>query len=126
LLQCSHFSDTSIIAKKGKNTVGFISGYVLPKKPFTLFIWQVAVSTKARGQGLAKRMLHALLLREQHEEVRYIETTITKDNKASWALFKGLATELGANIETTIAYDKEAHFNGAHDSEYGLRIGPLK
>jgi len=53
--------------------VGFVSGYILPNKVDTLFVWQVAVSEKARGQGLAKKMVSSLLERSNCSGVRYIE-----------------------------------------------------
>lgn len=125
LLQCSHFADTSIIAKMAGETVGFVSGYMIPRKACTLFVWQVVVSSAARGQGLALRMLRELLQRGQREEVRYLETTITKDNAASWALFEKLAKELNAELESSVAFDKETHFCGEHDTEHLVRIGPF-
>merc|ERR1712169_164475 len=33
LLQCSHFADTAIVAERGGQMVGFISGYRLPQQP---------------------------------------------------------------------------------------------
>lgn len=125
LLQCSHFSNTSVIAKSGGEAVGFISGYMIPNKSCTLFIWQVVVSSKARGQGLASRMLKELIHRGQREEVRYLETTITKGNEASWALFRKVAASLNAEVETSVAFDKDEHFHGEHDTEHLLRIGPF-
>lgn len=125
LLQCSHFADTSVIAKAGDETVGFISGYMIPNKSCTLFIWQVVVSSQARGQGLASRMLHELIKRGQREEVRYLETTITEDNEASWALFRKIAKKLDAPLETAVAFDKDKHFRGEHATEHRLRIGPF-
>jgi diaminobutyrate acetyltransferase len=52
LLQCSHFAATSIIAPAdvgGHAALGFVSGYRIPARPDTLFIWQVAVDAAARG-----------------------------------------------------------------------------
>ncbi|MDQ8209220.1 diaminobutyrate acetyltransferase [Coraliomargarita sp. SDUM461003] len=125
LLQCIHFSDTSIIAKKLGEPVGFVSGYMIPRKACTLFIWQVVVSAEARGQGLALRMLRELLQRGHSEEVRFLETTITKENEASWALFRKLAKELSAKLEVSVAFDKETHFFGEHETEHLVRIGPF-
>ena len=56
LVQCTHFADTSVAVTLDDEMVGFISGHLIPERPDTLFIWQVAVSKKARGQGLAGRM----------------------------------------------------------------------
>ena len=63
LLQCSHFAGTCALAEQGGAPVGWISGYTPPDAPDTLFIWQVAVHPKARGQGVAKRLVRELLKR---------------------------------------------------------------
>jgi len=129
LLQCSHFSDTSIAAEIDGKLAGFVSGYILPARPNTLFIWQVAVAEQARGLGLASRMLTNLLARDQSTSnstpIEYLETTITQDNKPSWALFEGLAKKQSVALNTSDWMDKEAHFSGQHDSETLVRLGPF-
>lgn len=125
LLQCSHFSDTSIIAEKQGAVLGFISGYLKPTHPKTLFIWQVAVSSDARGQGLGSQMLRQLLERKESTSITHLETTITETNKASWALFNRLAEHFDAPLERSVMFDRTTHFNDEHDSELLARIGPL-
>jgi len=125
LLQSCHFSDTSVAAELSQEIVGFISGYVLPKQPDTLFIWQVAVGEKARGQGLASRMLADILSRPACQQVKYLETTITPDNRASWALFESLANKLNAKLERSVMFDRQQHFAGQHETEMLVRIGPF-
>ncbi len=126
LLQCSHFADTSVIAMEGETVMGFISGYRVPARPEVLFVWQVVVSSQARGQGLASRMLETLLASDACREVTHIETTITSDNQPSQALFKKLAEKLNAPIEQSVLFDKNAHFGGQHESENLVQIGPFK
>ncbi|MDY6984313.1 MAG: diaminobutyrate acetyltransferase, partial [Pseudomonadota bacterium] len=104
---------------------GFISGYLVPASSDTLFVWQVAVAPEFRGQGLATRMLHALLARPACARVRYIETTVTDANQASLALFHAFAKKQNAQLTSTPHFDKALHFDGRHDSERLLRIGPL-
>lgn len=125
LLQCSHFSNTSVIAKSNGKTVGFISGYLLPRQNNTLFIWQVAVDSSARGQGLAQRMLRHIIERDVCSNITHIETTITENNGASWALFESIAKHYSAPLVRSVMFDKKEHFSGAHDSELLARIGPL-
>jgi L-2,4-diaminobutyric acid acetyltransferase len=126
LLQSCHFSDTSVAAELDEEIVGFISGYVLPKQPDTLFIWQVAVGEKARGQGLASRMLAEILSRPTSPQIKYIETTITPDNRASWALFESLANKLNANLNRSVMFDRQQHFAGQHETEMLVKIGPIQ
>lgn len=123
LLQCSHFSDTSIAAEADGQLVGFISGYRLPQQPNTLFVWQVAVDSSQRGKGLASRMLEQLV--RWVPNVTYLHTTITPDNKASWSTFKRFALNLGAPLNHHVFFDKHQHFAGKHDSEELVVIGPF-
>mgnify|MGYP000008530947 CR=1 FL=1 len=126
LLQCTHFANTSVVAQVNGEMVGFISGYVIPERPDTLFVWQVAVAGQARGLGLASHMLAHILDRPHCADIGYLETTITQDNPASWALFKSLAKKLSADFQSSGWMDKKAHFSGQHDSEALVRIGPFK
>src|SRR5690554_391484 len=125
LLQCSHFASTSVAAWQDGQLVGFISGYIPPEQTDCLFIWQVAVHSAARGQRLASRMLEHILQRESCQNVSFLETTITADNEVSWRLFESLARSLNAETNKRVLFDKTEHFNGQHDSEHLLRIGPF-
>ncbi|MDV5170345.1 diaminobutyrate acetyltransferase [Photobacterium rosenbergii] len=124
-LQSTHFSKTCMLVEHKGDIAGFISGYQKPDQSNVLFIWQVAVSPAFRGKGLAFDMLEALLKREGLRNITTIETTITKDNKASWALFKKLDALHGNFGEVTVFLDGQSHFKNKHDTEYLYRI-PLK
>lgn len=128
LLQCAHFSNTSVIAidQKSNEVLGFISGYLKPNDPTCLFVWQVAVGERARGQGLAKKMLMHILKRGITHQLSYIETTITKENNASWALFRSAAKELNTELVDSPLFTKTLHFQGLHDTEHLVRIGPFQ
>ena len=126
LLQCTHFANTSVIAICQDEVVGFTSGYLIPERPGTLFIWQVAVAEKMRGQGLGTRMLNSILSRSQCCHVTYLETTITDSNRASWALFERLADKLQTQVNTSVMFERDTHFEGKHDSETLLRLGAFK
>lgn len=125
LLQCSHFSDTSVAVTYQGELVGFVSGYLIPERPDTLFVWQVAVGERARGQGLAGRMIQHILERPVCAQVTHLETTITEENAASWGLFEGVARRLDTALNRSVMFDRKAHFNGSHDSEMLARIGPF-
>jgi L-2,4-diaminobutyric acid acetyltransferase len=124
-LQCGHFAQTSVAAEMNGELVGFISGYKKPEQQDTLFVWQVAVDERARGQGLASKMLLHILQRPNCQSVNHLETTITEDNKGSWALFERLAKTLDADLNSSIFLDKKKHFDGLHDSEALVTIGPF-
>ena len=121
-LQSTHFSKTCILVEHEGDLAGFISSYQKPSEPNVLFIWQVAVAPKFRGNDLAYKMLNTLLNREGLKSIEAIETTITKSNQASWALFKKLDEKNGNTGQVTTFLDENLHFNGQHDTEYLYRI----
>lgn len=127
LLQCTHFAETCVIADSAEASApaGFISGYLVPDRPTTLFIWQVAIAEVARGHGLAKQMLLELLARPACKAVTHIETTITPTNGASWALFRSLARSLECPLADRVLFDRDAHLDGVHESEVLVTIGPF-
>ncbi len=122
LIQCDHFRDTCILAELDGAPVGWISGYVLPSDAESFFVWQVAVSEKARGLGLAKRMLEQLLERDECQGVTRMQTTITKDNDASWALFRSFADAQDAELDHEAHFESDTHFQGEHDTEHMVTI----
>lgn len=124
LLQCTHFSETCVLAEKDGKAVGFISAYIPPEQPDTLFVWQVAVHEDARGDGLGKKMLRRILGRSVCRDVKKIQTTITRDNKASWGLFRSFAKTIGNNCHDEVLFCRKEHFAGRHASEHLLTIGP--
>lgn len=125
LLQCDHFASTCVAAELDGDIVGWVSGYIVPDSPDTLFIWQVAVAEKGRGMGLARKMIEHLLTRKVCKDVKNINTTITRDNSASWALFRSVAERRDAPFERDAHFTKEVHFEGRHDTEYMVSIGPF-
>jgi len=114
------------VAERAGRIVGWVSGHRPPSGPETFFVWQVAVSPEGRGQGLAGRMIDALLARPAQEGVSHLITTVTDDNSASWALFRKLARQHDAALERSVMFEREAHFAGVHPTEFLARIGPLK
>lgn len=129
LLHCTHFSATSVAATRADGSerlIGFISAYLPPQQPDTLFVWQVAVAAQERGQNLAGCMLDALLRRPACAEVRWLDTTITPGNQASWGLFESWARHRGARATRQPHFERVRHFGGRHEDELLMRIGPLE
>ena len=122
LLQCSHFAGTCALAELDGQPVGWISGYLPPDKPDTLFVWQVAVSETARGTGLGTLMLRGLLSRENCKGVTRVQTTITRDNGASWALFRKFTELSEGELSSAPYFSKDEHFDTLHDTEYMVTI----
>jgi diaminobutyrate acetyltransferase len=105
--------------------MGWISAYRPPARPHELFVWQVAVSKEARGQGLGGRMLDSLLARPAARGVTAITTTVTPNNDASLAMFRSLARRRDAPLERSPRFDERIHFADAHATEWEIRIGPF-
>ncbi len=125
LLQCTHFASTCVVAELNHLIVGWLSAYIPPDQHDHIFIWQVAVAAAARGKGLAKHLLMALLMRSDLANVSYLITTITQDNQASWAVFEGFARSHQLSLSTEPYFEKERHFQGSHETEFLVKIGPF-
>jgi L-2,4-diaminobutyric acid acetyltransferase len=125
LLQCSDFAGTCVVAERDGRILGWISGYRPPSAPDRLFVWQVAVHPDARGTGLGGRMLDVLVERPAAAGARWLTTTVTADNRASWGLFEGFARRRDLGLSKAERFIREAHFAGAHATEWRASIGPL-
>ncbi|MFJ4776602.1 diaminobutyrate acetyltransferase [Streptomyces sp. NPDC088762] len=128
LLWCRDFAGTSAVARDmSGQPVGFVSGYLRPEAPGTLFVWQIAVDESLRGQGVAGALLDGLSARtaERHG-LRCLETTITPGNSASERLFASYAERHDAQLTREVLF-KPGHFpeDGGHDAEVLHRITPL-
>lgn len=124
LLQCTHFANTCLVAEIDGEVAGFVSGYIKPGAPDTYFLWQVAVGQALRGQGMARKMIDAVLDRPECQGIKHLETTITPDNEASWALFKAFARDRKAGLEGETFFTTE-QLGGEHSPEQLVRIGPF-
>ena len=67
-------------------------------------------------------MLKHLLEREECAGVTRIQTTITRSNTASWALFKKFAKQERAGFSAQAYFGEALHFRGHHDTEYMVTI----
>ena len=70
-------------------------------------------------------MLDELLARPAFAGTTALTTTITQGNAASWRLFGAFARRHGARLTRAPRFEREAHFDGAHDTEWEARIAPL-
>ncbi|MBA9002463.1 MULTISPECIES: diaminobutyrate acetyltransferase [Thermomonospora] len=124
-LWCRDFADTSVVAHGPGGPCGFVTGYLRPGAPDTLFVWQVAVDDRHRGRGLAHRMLDELAARRPG--VRHLEATVTPGNTASARLFESFARRRGCALVRRELFGP-AMFpdeHAAHEPEVLYRIGPF-
>ncbi|WP_232661640.1 diaminobutyrate acetyltransferase [Pseudonocardia sp. TRM90224] len=122
LLWCRDFASTSVVARLDGAVVGFVTGYRRPDSPSTLMVWQVAVDERARGAGVAGRMLDEL--RSRVDAIDRLETSITPANTASIALFSAFARRHGATVARTELFGPDV-LGDEHDPEILFRIGPI-
>ncbi|MFD4180504.1 diaminobutyrate acetyltransferase [Rhodococcus sp. NPDC058514] len=122
LLWCRDFRDTSVVAEQDGRVGGFVTGFVRPADPRTVFVWQVAVDESLRGRGVAATMLSDLLDHLAYQGVTRLETTISPDNAASKALFTSLARMRYAAITSRKLFTNN-HFPDQHESEELYIIG---
>ncbi len=117
LIQCDHFAETCVIAEVHGEVVGWVSAYVMPNDPETLFVWQVAVAEQMRGAGLGAAMLDSIIDRDVCEDVRRVQTTITSDNDGSWALFRKFARLQDTSLDMQPYFTQALHFQNRHKTE---------
>lgn len=126
MLVATHFSQTSIVAESEGKIVGYVSGYKLPDRPDTLFVWQVAVAEETRGKKLAQRLLLELLKQPVLHDVTWLQTTVTPSNTASRKLFHRLSKELDSQLVTEPWITKDLFAEDMHEDEHLFHIGPFQ
>jgi L-2,4-diaminobutyric acid acetyltransferase len=125
LMLCKFFSDTCVVAEHDGQIVGFVSAFLPPANPQTLFVWQVAVAKSQRGNGLGKALLQELIGREVCKNVCYLEATVSPTNFPSQALFRGLARDFATHCEILECFPAHLFPGGTHEPEMTFRIGPF-
>ncbi|MDT9685054.1 diaminobutyrate acetyltransferase [Streptomyces sp. TRM76323] len=127
LLWCRDFADTSVVARDPEGRpVAFVTGYLRPEEPGTLFVWQVAVDAAHRGLGLAAALLDTLSARvAEASRLDRVETTITPGNTPSEHLFRSYAARHGAAVACEVLFAPTDFPPPGHQTEVLYRIGPM-
>lgn len=124
-----NFPNTTILAQApgSQDLVGLITANILPDRPDTLFIWQVATHSSMRGRGLAGTMIDTLLSWPACSGLRFIETTVSPSNQASRRIFEKCAQRLNGDLTISTCFTEQDFpaDGGSHESEELLRIGPI-
>jgi len=124
LLQSTHFQDLCSVATYEDKVIGFVSGYIIPNEPSTLFIWQVAVDSDFRGNDLARRLIMEIIQREELN-INYLHTTVSPSNNASIRVFEKLAEHFKTNMKSAEFFTAD-DFEHQHEEEVLYKIGPFK
>ncbi|MBM4575919.1 diaminobutyrate acetyltransferase [Rhodococcus hoagii] len=123
LLWCRDFQDTSIVATADDRVVGFVTGYVRPEVPATLFVWQVAVDEDQRGRDWPDACCPTCSTMLRCRVSGKLETTISPDNAASIALFTSVAHRRGCEITKSELFSPN-DFPDGHEAEDLFTISP--
>jgi L-2,4-diaminobutyric acid acetyltransferase len=125
LLLATDFAATSVVAEEDGEVVGFVAAYRPPPRPDAVFVWQIGVAAKARGRGLARRLLEALVALPACADVHFLEATVGTSNVASQRLFTAAARALGVPCRRETGFVAADFGDSAHEDEERFRIGPL-
>lgn len=115
VLWAREFSRSSVVVEVDGTVVGFVTGFIRPEEPDTVFVWQVGVEANQRGKRLAARLINALFELCGPAIVR-LRTTISPDNEASQKLFSSVARDRGMQLRTE-AYLAAADLGEGHEPE---------
>ncbi|NLE49261.1 MAG: diaminobutyrate acetyltransferase [Sandaracinaceae bacterium] len=117
------FGQHGLVAEEDGKLIGFVSGFLDPREPSTLFLWQIGLRAEARGRGLGKKLLNAFISLPANRRARALETTVAIDNLPSRRLFEAFSRDHGASIEAIGAYGSE--LLDGNSEEVIFRIAPL-
>jgi L-2,4-diaminobutyric acid acetyltransferase len=120
-LWCRDFAQTSVVARRDGEVVGYVTGYMRPEAPSTVFVWQVCVSSAAQGAGVGGRMLDAVFAAAPGAD--RMETTITPDNESSIALFAAFAKRNGLTVDRSDLFGHD-ELGDDHEPEHLYSIRP--
>lgn len=118
------FADCSLLATVDDEIVGFLLGYRRPEEPDTYFVWQTAVSPRHGIPFLGVKLFEAAADRQRERGARYVEATVSAENKAILMVLRQYARKRSAEVADRVLFPSGWLGEGHHD-EVLHRIGPL-
>ncbi|MFE6623920.1 diaminobutyrate acetyltransferase [Streptomyces sp. NPDC057740] len=118
------FADGSLVTTVNDELVGFLTGYRRPDEPDTYFVWQTAVNSRHGIPFLGVKLFQAAADQQVAKGVRYVEATVSAENKSIIMVLKQFAKKYSAPIETRVLFPSSL-FADSHHDEVLYRIGPL-
>lgn len=126
-MTCDYFADTCAVAEQDHEIAGFVTGFITPNDPRTLFIWQIAVAETVRGKGLATSLVDFVLKQEVCSHVTQLEMTISPSNKSSLSLFQKITKNYNGVLNVNGKnYAPELFPGKSHEAEIGYRLSLKK
>jgi L-2,4-diaminobutyric acid acetyltransferase len=108
------FTDGSLVATVDDELVGFL----------TYFVWQTAVNPRHGIPFLGVKLFQAAADEQVSKGARYVEATVSAENKAIIMVLKQFAKKHSAQVETRLLFPADL-FADSHHDEVLYRIGPL-
>ena len=118
------FADCSLLATVDDEIVGFLTGYRRPEEPETYFVWQTAVNPRHGIPFLGVKLFEAAAERQRARGARYVEATVSAENKAIVMVLRQYARKRSAEVADSVLFPARWLGDGHHD-EVLYRIGPL-
>ncbi|MEV5263265.1 diaminobutyrate acetyltransferase [Streptomyces anulatus] len=119
------FADCSLLATVDDEIVGFLLGYRRPEEPDTYFVWQTAVSPRHGIPFLGVKLFEAAADRQRERGARYVEATVSAENKAILMVLKQYARKRSAEVVADRVLFPSGWLGEGHHDEVLHRIGPL-
>jgi L-2,4-diaminobutyric acid acetyltransferase len=119
------FRETSMVVDIDGELAGFVTGYIRPSYPDTLFLWQTATVLNHGVTNLGLNLIDELIKSVQKRTaIRYVEATIDPQNRAIAMQFRLLARKLKADKSEEVRFAVKDFAQLEHDEQL-IRIGPL-
>jgi L-2,4-diaminobutyric acid acetyltransferase len=119
------FAETSLVATVDDEVVGFLTGYLRPEAPDTYFVWQEAAKARHGIPMLGVKLFERAADRAVARGARFVEATVSADNKAIIMVLKKYAKRHAAPVDTRVLFPGGLFPGGEHHDEVLYRIGPL-
>lgn len=123
LMMTKFFNDRCFVIKDDDIVIGFVTGFIL--KDDVYFVWQIAIDPDYQGNGLSQKLLHdAVKILMTKHQIKFIQATVSPENKASMGLFKSIASSYNTFFAVKEGFT-ESHFPDDKPEEKLIQVGPL-
>lgn len=123
LMMTKFFNDRCFVIKENDDVIGFVTGFIL--KDDVYFVWQIAIDPDYQGNRLSQVLLQSAVetLMDKHQ-IKFIQATVSPDNKASMGLFKAISSKYNTFFAVKEGFT-ENHFPDDKPEEKLIQVGPL-
>ncbi len=101
-----HFFDTSSVAEREGQLVGFLVGFLSPAQPEVAYIHFVGVRPDERGSGLARLLYERFFALARDRGARHVEAVTGPVNTGSIAFHRALGFDVDGPV---VDYDGPGH-----------------